>query len=99
MDPGGELILLHVFTHYQQRARVQVRSLVSRHGSVPSLCPLYPAADWQEREVFDMFGLVFMGHPNLKRLLLPEDADFHPLLRDFVAQPRHGGETVNLEAK
>ncbi|MBK8482665.1 MAG: NADH-quinone oxidoreductase subunit C [Proteobacteria bacterium] len=49
----------------------------------PSLSATYPAANWLEREVFDMFGLRFAGHPQLKRLLLPEDADFHPLLKDF----------------
>lgn len=49
----------------------------------PSLAGSYPAANWLEREVFDMFGLRFAGHPQLERLLLPEDADFHPLLKDF----------------
>ncbi|MCB9556788.1 MAG: NADH-quinone oxidoreductase subunit C [Deltaproteobacteria bacterium] len=49
----------------------------------PSISSVYPAADWFEREIFDMFGVQFSEHPNLKRLLLPEDADFHALLRDF----------------
>jgi len=49
----------------------------------PSIVAVTPAADWMEREVYDMFGVRFAGHPNLKRLLLPEDADFHALLKDF----------------
>ena len=58
--------------------------LLALDAPVPSLTSLTPAADWFEREVFDMFGLHFEGHPQLERLLLPEDANFHPLLKDFV---------------
>lgn len=49
----------------------------------PSLCEVYGAANWFEREVFDMYGVVFDEHPELERILLPEDADFFPLRRDF----------------
>ena len=49
---------------------------------VPSLLPLFKAADWFEREAWDMMGIAFDGRPNMVRLLLPEDADFHPLRRD-----------------
>ena len=52
-------------------------------ASAPSVTSVYRAADWFEREIFDMYGVVFESHPNLKRLLLPEDADFHALLKDF----------------
>jgi NADH-quinone oxidoreductase subunit C len=49
----------------------------------PTICEIYGGANWFEREVFEMYGVVFSGHPQLERLLLPEDADFFALRRDF----------------
>lgn len=60
----------------------------------PSVASVYPAADWLEREVYDMYGVSFEGHPNLQRILLPEDADFHALLKDFgVMETPENGQT------
>ena len=57
---------------------------------VPSVVDLFPTADHQEREAFDMFGVVFDGHPDLRRILMPEDYEGHPQRRDFPI----GGEPV-----
>ena len=57
---------------------------------VPSLAAIYPAADWHEREVFDMFGITFAGHPNLKRILMWDEYPYHPLRKEF---PLAGIET------
>ena len=56
---------------------------VAPGSPAPTLTGLYRAADWNEREVYDMYGVDFEGHPDLKRILLPDDADFHALLKDF----------------
>ncbi|MCB9837995.1 MAG: NADH-quinone oxidoreductase subunit C [Phycisphaeraceae bacterium] len=52
-------------------------------AEAPSIANVCAAADWLEREVYDMYGVRFTGHPDCKRILLPEDADFHALLKDF----------------
>jgi NADH-quinone oxidoreductase subunit C len=57
---------------------------------VESVTPDWPTADFQEREVYDMFGVVFAGHPDLRRILMPEDYEGHPQRRDFPV----GGEPV-----
>jgi NADH-quinone oxidoreductase subunit C len=57
---------------------------------VPSVTPAWPTADHQEREVYDMFGVVFDGHPDLRRILMPEDYEGHPQRRDFPI----GGEPI-----
>lgn len=60
--------------------KTQVRPTDAR---VASVFDIWPAADWQEREVYDLFGVDFEGHPDLRRILLPEDFVGHPLRKDF----------------
>ncbi|MFH2003117.1 MAG: NADH-quinone oxidoreductase subunit C [Planctomycetota bacterium] len=60
---------------------------------VPSMVPLYPTANWHEREAYDMMGIRFAGHPDLKRILMPLEYEGHPLRKDF---PREGIEPDRL---
>jgi NADH-quinone oxidoreductase subunit C len=66
-----------------KRVRVRVRVQLADGQSVPSLFDLYPGTEAMEREVFDMFGIPFTGHPDLTRILMPEDWDGHPLRKDY----------------
>jgi NADH-quinone oxidoreductase subunit C len=71
--------------------RLTVKLRVSTEApDVPSVTPAWPTADHQEREVYDMFGVIFDGHPDLRRILMPEDYEGHPQRRDFPM----GGEAV-----
>jgi NADH-quinone oxidoreductase subunit C len=68
----------------KNRVRLRLKAGIDDGQSVPSLVPLWNGANWLEREVFDMFGIVFDGHPNLKRILLPDDWDEgFPLRKDY----------------
>jgi NADH-quinone oxidoreductase subunit C len=71
--------------------RITVKTRVSTEAPpLPSVTPAWPTADHQEREVYDMFGVIFDGHPDLRRILMPEDYEGHPQRRDFPL----GGEPV-----
>ena len=69
----------------ERRERVRVRVQVPHADPVvPSLFELFPGTEAPEREVYDMFGIAFDGHPDLTRILMPEDWDGHPLRKDYA---------------
>jgi len=75
--------------------RVYLRTLLNEPElSLPSAVPLWRAADWLEREVYDMFGISFEGHPDLRRILLPEEFTAFPLRKDYPLRGR--GERHNF---
>jgi NADH-quinone oxidoreductase subunit C len=68
----------------RNRVRLRIKAGVNDGERVPSLVPLWNGANWMEREAYDMFGIVFEGHPNLRRILLADDWDEgHPLRKDY----------------
>jgi NADH-quinone oxidoreductase subunit C len=70
-----------------RRARLRLRTSVSaQHPVIDSLVPVWPGANWLEREIFDLFGIQFEGHPDLRRILLPEGFEGSPLRRDFPTE-------------
>jgi len=81
-----KLEVIYDYNQYgQEQCRVVVRAFVSRsEPEIPTIMDVMPSADWHERETHDFYGIRFTGHPNLIPILLPEDADFHPLLKDFT---------------
>jgi NADH/F420H2 dehydrogenase subunit C len=68
-------------TRYRKRVRLKVRA--SETEPVPSVSGIWPAANWLEREVYDLFGVNFTGHPNRKRILMPDDWQGHPQRKDY----------------
>jgi NADH-quinone oxidoreductase subunit C len=71
-----------------------VQAFLDDGESIASVVPLWPAADWFERETFDMVGIVFDGHPNLVRILMTDDWEGHPLRKDYPI----GGEPVRFSS-
>jgi NADH-quinone oxidoreductase subunit C len=77
--------------HEVDRITVKVR-VPTDAPNLPSVTPDWPTADFHEREVYDLFGVVFDGHPDLRRILMPEDYEGHPQRRDFPV----GGEPIHF---
>lgn len=77
--------LVWAFVSMKDKARVFLKLEVPRDAvGIPSLSGLFKSADWQEREVFDLFGIRYSGHPNLTKILTPDFLQGHPLRKDYV---------------
>lgn len=85
IEPRFELNYHLVSITRRDRVRLRVR-LSGDDPVVDSLIPVWPGANWLEREVFDLFGIRFTGHTDLRRILLPEDWEGHPLRRDYPVE-------------
>jgi NADH-quinone oxidoreductase subunit C len=80
-QPRFDVVYHLLSLHLNQRVRVRVRT--DETAAVPSAIEVYPAANWFEREAFDMYGILFSGHPDLRRLLTDYGFDGYPLRKDF----------------
>jgi NADH-quinone oxidoreductase subunit C len=84
-EPRFEVVY-HLLSYVRkERIRIKVR-VTEADPAVDSIIPLWPGADPFEREVFDLFGIRFGGHPNLKRIMMPEDWEGHPLRKDYPVE-------------
>ena len=75
--------IVYVLYSFPKNERIRVKTKIKNGDHVPSAVSLWETANWLEREVFDMFGIVFDGHPDLKRILLPDDWKGYPLRKDY----------------
>lgn len=90
-EPRFDLVYHLVSPH--RRARVRVKTEVGAGDAVPTATGLWAGTGWPEREVFDLFGIVFEGHADLRRLLMPEDWEGYPLRKDYPVQVRKDAQT------
>lgn len=89
-SPGQDLVsfyhLIKIADSVDRPEEVRVKvSLPRENPSVPTVYWIWKSADWQERETYDMYGIVYEGHPNLKRILMPEDWVGYPLRKDYIS--------------
>jgi NADH-quinone oxidoreductase subunit C len=90
--------LLSIPNQCELRLKVRVGKGREEHPSVPTVSGIWPTANWFEREVYDLFGLTFEGHPDLRRILMPMDWTTHPLRKDYplscfdLPEPHWGGQ-------
>jgi len=80
-------VIYHLYSMAEKHGPVALKVRVPRsHPAVPSVTPIWRGAEFQEREVYDLFGVIFEGHPDLRRILMWEGFDGHPLRKDYVVE-------------
>ena len=75
--------VVYLFLSHEFNQRIILSYLIGENEVIPSLTPIYPAANWMEREVFDMYGVKFKDHPDMRRILTDYGFEGHPLRKDF----------------
>ena len=83
LDRKPRFDVMAIFSSPELKEFVRLKAVVGEEQALDSLTPLWSGANWFEREVFDLFGIPFNDHPDLRRILLPEDYHGHPLRKDF----------------
>ena len=95
VDLKGKLAVVYQLFSMVKRHKITIRVEVqTENPSVPSVESIWKTANWHEREAFDLFGITFAGHPDLRRILLPYDWDGHPLRKDYQVPEFYNGMKV-----
>lgn len=84
IEKDGKFRLVYIFNNFQNVDRHLILIDIDEQQTPPTISSIYKTACWKEREIWDMFGVRFAKHPDLRRILLPLDSDFHPLRKDFT---------------
>ena len=91
-------VVYHLFSYRLRHACVLKVGVSRDNPAMPTVAAVWRTAIWQEREIFDLLGVVFEGHPDLRRILLPEDWVGHPLRKDFVEPTEYHGISTKRES-
>ncbi len=91
-------VVYHLFSYRLRHACVLKVAVPRDNPAMPTVAGVWSTAIWQEREIFDLVGVVFAGHPDLRRILLPEDWVGHPLRKDFVEPTEYHGISTKRES-
>jgi len=85
--------VVYHFVSPQRRARVRLKTQVHTDDRVPTISAIWQGAGWPDRELYDLFGIVFEGHQDLRRLMMPDDWEGYPLRKDYPVQIRKDAQT------
>ena len=97
-DYARFMVVYQLYTFEGETSRIRVKVPVHEKDlKIQSVTELWKAANWLERETYDMFGIDFEGHPDLRRILMPDDFEGHPLRKDYPLQGRGERERFNFE--
>lgn len=83
LDRDHEYEIDYLLYSFDNNCRLRLKVRLAETNHCPTVTGVWSTANWHEREAYDMVGIVFDGHPDLRRILMPEDFEFHPLRRDF----------------
>ncbi|MGL4629731.1 MAG: NADH-quinone oxidoreductase subunit C [Leadbetterella sp.] len=97
-DTGRELCSVSMLHSWENQIRVRIKTFVPGNSpNVPTLTTLFDSANWMEREAFDFYGVNYVGHPNLKRILNMDEMDYHPMLKQYPLEDATRNDKIDAD--